>query len=75
MKMKRTVGSSAEPVTKGYYSPEELATFLGLSKSTIYRLAYKRLLIAYKVNGSLRFDKNEVNDYIKAGRIGPMFLV
>ncbi len=73
--MKKTVEFSAEPVTKGFYSPQDLATWLDISTATVYRMAYKRLLPAYKINGVLRFDREEVKKFIQAGRIGPMFLV
>lgn len=73
--MKEKVGSSAEPVSRGYYTPEELAEFLAISKSTVYRMVYQGILPAYKIKGVLRFDRNEVKQFIQAGRIGPMIIV
>ena len=72
--MKKTVEFNVGPVTRGYYTPEELAEFLAISKSTVYRMVYKRLLPAYKTSGVLRFDREEVKQFIQAGRIGPMFI-
>ena len=50
-------------------TPDELAGLLSISKVSVYRLVEKRTIPFYRVNGSLRFDKNDVMAYLKENRI------
>ena len=50
-------------------TPDELAALLRISKVSVYRLVEKRSMPFYRVNGSLRFDKNDVMAYLKENRI------
>jgi excisionase family DNA binding protein len=52
-----------------FYSPEDLAVYLGVSKTTIYRLVEKRVIPFYKIGGSLRFKENDVNEYVEKQRV------
>lgn len=52
-----------------FFSPEDLAAYLGVSKTTIYRLVEKRSLPFYKIGGSLRFKESDVFDYIEKQRV------
>ena len=53
-----------------FLTPSELATFLKVSKTSVYRLVDNRKLPFYKVGGSLRFDLVDVMDYLSNNRIG-----
>lgn len=44
--------------------PEELADFLRISKTSVYRLVEKREIITYTVGKSLRFKKEDINNYL-----------
>lgn len=48
----------------------ETADFLRISRSTIYRLIDSGSLKAFKVNGSVRFYKKEILQFIENSRIG-----
>ena len=51
-------------------TPSEAAQILRLSKATVYRLVETRRLSFYRVSGSLRFSKRELEEYIARGRVG-----
>ncbi|MAF74844.1 helix-turn-helix domain-containing protein [Alteromonas macleodii] len=44
---------------------EEVASYLKLAKKTAYRLAAEGKLPGFKVGGSWRFKKADVNDWIE----------
>jgi len=52
-----------------FLTPDELAQFLKISKPTIYRLVDNRKIPFYRINGSLRFDKKDILDYLQKNRI------
>lgn len=56
-------------LNKRLLTPNELAEYFRISLSSVYRLVDKRVLPFYKVNNSLRFDINEINEYLKSNRI------
>ncbi|MFA7050005.1 MAG: helix-turn-helix domain-containing protein [Patescibacteria group bacterium] len=45
-------------------TPDELASILRMSKSSIYRIIERREIPFYKISGSLRFKKSDVENYI-----------
>lgn len=45
-------------------TPEEVASILRMSKSSIYRIIEKRQIPFYKISGSLRFRKSDIDKYI-----------
>ena len=47
---------------------EELAGHLKMGKSTLYRLAQDRQMPAHKVGGVWRFDRDEVDSWVKRHR-------
>lgn len=47
----------------------ELAEILRISKNTAYRMVEKRELAFYKVRGTLRFRKSDVEAYLKQARV------
>jgi excisionase family DNA binding protein len=46
-------------------TPFELAEFLRISRSSVYRLVAKRALPFYHVGGALRFSRDEVLRYLE----------
>lgn len=67
-----TDGANADISNKVFLKPEELATFLNVSRPTVYRLIERRLIPFYKIGGSLRFKMQDILDYVeKNNRIAP----
>jgi excisionase family DNA binding protein len=56
------IGSNAKNNLKAYYSPDELAEYLGLSKATVYRLASKGDLPSRKFGRSLKFKIDAIEN-------------
>jgi excisionase family DNA binding protein len=57
---------------KEFMTVDELAKYLELSKSAIYKLTSKRELPFYNPGGKkIYFKREEVDTWIKAGRIAP----
>ena len=50
-------------------TPTEAGQMLRLSKASIYRLVETRRLAFYRVSGSLRFSKRELEEYVARGRV------
>jgi len=50
---------------KRYFTIKDVAEQLGLHKTTIYRLAKKGELPAFKVGNQWRFDKNILEEWIR----------
>jgi len=48
----------------------ELAEFLRISKTGVYRLIEQRIIPYYKIKGVIRFEKHEIVEYLKSNRIG-----
>jgi len=53
-------------------TPDELASILRMSKSSIYRIIEKREIPFYKISGSLRFKESDIESYINSSRIESM---
>jgi len=51
------------------FTPSEAASMLRLSKASIYRLVETRRLPFYRVSGSLRFSKKDLDEYVSQGRV------
>ena len=51
-------------LNKPFLTPDDLAKFLSISKPTIYRLINQRVIQFYKIGGSLRFKKEDVETYL-----------
>jgi excisionase family DNA binding protein len=56
-----TIGSNAENKIRAFFTPDELAEFLAISKTTVYRLVNKRQLPFNKVGGVLRFRRDAID--------------
>lgn len=52
-------------------TPDELATFLSVSRRTIYGWVSERKVPFIKLNGILRFDYNDITKWINLGRKSP----
>lgn len=50
-------------------SKKELASYLGVSKSTVERLVRGRKITFYRIGGSIRFRMDEVMAYIQKNRV------
>ena len=66
------IGSNANNRIKAFFTPEELADFLAISKATVYRLVGKRQLPFHKIGGVLRFRKEDIERYLDTGRVEPI---
>lgn len=55
--------------TEPLLTPDKLAEYLGISRTTVYRLVEKRVIPFYKIRGSLRFKSEEVMEYVKKSRV------
>ncbi len=51
-----------------WYSLEEIAEHLGVSKDTIHRWIRVKSMPAHKVGRLWKFDVSEVNKWIKSGK-------
>jgi len=49
--------------------PAEAAQYLKLSRVTLYRLVEKRTLPFYRVGGSLRLSRKDLDEYLSSHRI------
>jgi excisionase family DNA binding protein len=67
-----TTESNAHIKSKAFFTPEELAEFLSVSKATIYRLVGKRKLPFHRIGGMLRFKRQEIENYLENERIDPV---
>lgn len=58
-------------VTSAYLTPKQVAEILNCKLSTIYAWAKNGEIPAYKIKGILRFNKDEVHEWIKGFKIRP----
>ena len=49
---------------------EEVAEFLRVSKTSVYRLVERRELPFHRVGRTLRFTRKDLETYLAAGRVG-----
>jgi excisionase family DNA binding protein len=67
-----TIESNADKKIKAFFTPDELAELLAISKPTVYRLVGKRQLPFHKIGGVLRFKKADIDKYLETGRVEPI---
>lgn len=48
-----------------FLSTEQLALFLGLSKTSVYRLMNQRRIPFYKLGHNIRFKRDDVLEYLE----------
>lgn len=53
-------------------TPDEVAEVLRVSKTSVYRLVERREIRFYRVCGLLRFDRRDVERFLRAGSVEPM---
>ena len=51
-----------------WLSVEEIAVHLGIKKDTVYKWVAKKHMPAHKVGRLLKFDKSEIDDWVKSGQ-------
>ena len=51
-----------------WLSVEEIAVHLGIKKDTVYKWVVKKHMPAHKVGRLLKFDKSEIDDWVKSGQ-------
>ncbi|MCG2795243.1 MAG: helix-turn-helix domain-containing protein [Actinomycetia bacterium] len=51
-----------------WYSLQEIAEHLGVSRDTIHRWIRTKKMPAHKVGRLWKFDVTEVNDWVRAGK-------
>ena len=61
-------------VRKNLVAPKELASMLGLSIASIYRLIESRKILFYKIGWSIRFNLDDVDDYLNSARVNTIKL-
>jgi len=66
-----TIGSNENRI-RIFLTPDELAECLAVSKTTVYRLVVRRQIPFYKIGGSLRFKKDEIEEFLASGHIEPI---
>ena len=48
-----------------YYTVRDIMSMLGISKTTAYKLAHTNGVPAVKIGGSIRFEANEFDKWVK----------
>ena len=48
-----------------FLTPQEVAEMFNISKSTLYRLMDMRKIPFFKIGGSIRLSKTDVNQYLE----------
>ena len=51
-------------LTREFYTVEEMADYLSLRPKTLYAWAEKGKIPAYKIQGALRFNLQEIKEFI-----------
>jgi excisionase family DNA binding protein len=59
-------------INRRLLKPMEAADILAISRATLYRMVDRREIFAHKVGGSLRFSKEDIDDYLEGTRIKPI---
>ena len=52
-------------ITCGVFSIKEIADYLKVTERTIYRLAAAKQMPAFKIGGSWRFSRQDIDGWIK----------
>ncbi len=58
-----------DSITDNLLTPKDLASMLKVSQASVYRLIEGRKIPFFKVGGSLRFAKDDVNRFLKDVRV------
>jgi len=57
-------------VNDRWLSVDEIATYLGVKKETVYKWLAAKKIPAHKVGSLWKFDKAEINHWVKSGAAG-----
>ena len=63
---------SIDLTTIEFLTTEQLAGYLNISKTSIYRLIGNRLIPFYKLGHNIRFKKADVLEYLEQNCLKPM---
>ena len=66
------IDSNARKIIRSYFTPDELAEYIAISRATVYRLVAKRQLPFRKIGGVLRFKKEDIERYLEECSIEPI---
>jgi len=64
--------STARGLNIRLLTPDEVADLLRISKTGVYRLVERRVIRFYRVRGVLRFDLNDIQDFLREGCVEAM---
>lgn len=53
-----------------WLSVEEIATYLGIKRDTVYKWIERRSMPAHKVGSLWKFKKDEIDDWVRSGNAG-----
>jgi len=67
-----TINMSIDLTTIEFLTTEQLAGYLNISKTSIYRLIGNRLIPFYKLGHNIRFKKADVLEYLEQNCLKPM---
>jgi excisionase family DNA binding protein len=81
--MKRQRGSSAIPNPKEnfpaspkydheYMNIEELSDYLHIPRNTLYAYTCRKRIPHYKIRGSVRFEKKDIDEWMATWRVAPV---
>ena len=62
--MKIEYNANSPTNNKSFFTIEDLANIFSVSKPTIYKLVERRVLPFYKIGGSIRFFKSDIEEYL-----------
>ncbi|MBU0732127.1 helix-turn-helix domain-containing protein [Patescibacteria group bacterium] len=61
----KTNHNESKPLDESLLTVSQVAKLLNLSKTTIYRLVETRQIPHYRISGSLRFSRKEIEEYLR----------
>ena len=59
-------------ISNKYITVKELAGYLSVKVKTVYSWVESGKIPAYKINGALRFNVKEINEFIQKNRVQPV---
>lgn len=59
-------------IGRDYITVKELGRYLSVKPKTIYSWVESGKIPAYKLNGALRFNIKEINEFIRKNRVQPI---
>jgi excisionase family DNA binding protein len=66
--MPQTIATRPEvPVEDRWLSVDEIATYLGIKRDTVYKWITDKRMPAHKVGRLWKFRKEEINDWVRSG--------